>query len=535
MSRGFVRLQGIQGIVSTEFSTMAVVIRMEGLPDASGPMDIRHLFTGLAVPNGGVHIIGGKLGEAYIAFEKDEDACLAMERSGGRIMGSKVQLLLSSKSQMLSAIKRSHSCSDGGLSKTRTTWSDEKDNPRILPAISRNVYFSGEHHLPIGQLADAHNSGPMVLPRNDIPFTPPWSTSSLETREQVPNQQRMLQQGRKLHEVFPLETAQHGNLTPTGYKDQDLNTSSKRLGHPGVDGVCSTLPGLTSAWSKNSERLYSPGDRGILNNLWENDVKASGDNVHHQGSLVTSRQNVINLEKCYSTMNYPAREFKSTNCDESSSMSNLQALKMSSNLNLKLSLKSIIPKDLKGTETEKPCMEGAFAQAPSLPADCRRVGEDVQKKRHGSMSKESTLRENCVQDVVPKRKECNRKKENTILKGFLPVKVEYLHGISRLSCKEESRRSSRNDRNVNTLKDWELLNEQEDTLTCESSSLPLDVADNLYVQVCALPSNADEDDVYLLFGKLQVDCVILNKDREGGSTPGRRMVVGRSLMRPQAG
>lgn len=72
---------------------MAVVIRLLGLPFIAGPVDIRH-FTGLTIPDGGVHIIGGDIGEAFIIFATDEDARRAICRSGGFIKDSSVELFL---------------------------------------------------------------------------------------------------------------------------------------------------------------------------------------------------------------------------------------------------------------------------------------------------------------------------------------------------------------------------------------------------------------------------------------------------------
>ncbi|KAM6928062.1 copine-1 isoform 1-T2 [Xenentodon cancila] len=86
---------------------MAVVIRLQGLPIVAGTMDIRHFFSGLTIPDGGVHIVGGEHGEAFIVFATDEDARLGMMRTGGSIKGSKVSLLLSSKTQMQNMIELS--------------------------------------------------------------------------------------------------------------------------------------------------------------------------------------------------------------------------------------------------------------------------------------------------------------------------------------------------------------------------------------------------------------------------------------------
>lgn len=84
---------------------MAVVIRLLGLPFIAGPVDIRHFFKGLTIPDGGVHIIGGKVGEAFIIFATDEDARRAISRSGGFIKDSSVELFLSSKVEMQKTIE----------------------------------------------------------------------------------------------------------------------------------------------------------------------------------------------------------------------------------------------------------------------------------------------------------------------------------------------------------------------------------------------------------------------------------------------
>ncbi|KAK5862377.1 hypothetical protein PBY51_017781 [Eleginops maclovinus] len=86
---------------------MAVVIRLQGLRVTAGSEDIRKFFTGLKIPDGGVHIIGGEQEEAFIIFASDEDARRAMIRSGGCIKGSPVALLLSSKSEMQNLLERS--------------------------------------------------------------------------------------------------------------------------------------------------------------------------------------------------------------------------------------------------------------------------------------------------------------------------------------------------------------------------------------------------------------------------------------------
>lgn len=86
---------------------MVVVIRLQGLRITAGSEDIRKFFTGLNIPDGGVHIIGGENDEAFILFASDEDARRAMKRSGGCIRGSPVKLFLSSQTEMQNILERS--------------------------------------------------------------------------------------------------------------------------------------------------------------------------------------------------------------------------------------------------------------------------------------------------------------------------------------------------------------------------------------------------------------------------------------------
>ncbi|KAM9852356.1 RNA binding motif protein 12Bb [Aulostomus maculatus] len=110
---------------------MAVVIRLQGLRITAGSQDIRKFFTGLKIPDGGVHIIGGEREEAFIIFASDEDARRAMTRSGGIIQGSSVTLLLSSKAEMQNM-----------LEKTSKTF--EQDQQRLLDENARHSRRSEE-------------------------------------------------------------------------------------------------------------------------------------------------------------------------------------------------------------------------------------------------------------------------------------------------------------------------------------------------------------------------------------------------------
>lgn len=47
---------------------MSVIIRLQNLPWSANALDIRQYFHGLSIPEGGVHIVGGEQGDAFIAF-----------------------------------------------------------------------------------------------------------------------------------------------------------------------------------------------------------------------------------------------------------------------------------------------------------------------------------------------------------------------------------------------------------------------------------------------------------------------------------
>jgi hypothetical protein len=82
----------------------AVIIRLQNLPLEARSIDIRRFFEGLQIPDGGVHIIGGEKGDAFIAFQSDEDARLAMARDSLPLCNSRIKLYLSSKTEMQNVI-----------------------------------------------------------------------------------------------------------------------------------------------------------------------------------------------------------------------------------------------------------------------------------------------------------------------------------------------------------------------------------------------------------------------------------------------
>ncbi|KFO74062.1 RNA-binding protein 12B, partial [Cuculus canorus] len=132
---------------------MAVVIRLQGLPVVAGPADIRRFFLGLNIPDGGVHIIGGEIGEAFIIFATDEDARRAMSCSGGFIKDSRIELFLSSRAEMQNTIEMSRKRFDRGeretMSGSRRTGTNGSgvsgvgDIPHLVTPFSKGIIKPG--------------------------------------------------------------------------------------------------------------------------------------------------------------------------------------------------------------------------------------------------------------------------------------------------------------------------------------------------------------------------------------------------------
>ncbi|XP_036071182.1 RNA-binding protein 12 [Oryzias melastigma] len=151
---------------------MAVVIRLQGLPIVAGTMDIRHFFSGLTIPDGGVHIVGGEHGEAFIVFATDEDARLGMMRTGGSIKGSKVSLLLSSKTEMQNMIELSRRRFEAGagavdMAPPAAVNTNRQAGPASLPPVQSGVGGRSSSHGNQGFTpASATTAGPSQEPQS---------------------------------------------------------------------------------------------------------------------------------------------------------------------------------------------------------------------------------------------------------------------------------------------------------------------------------------------------------------------------------
>ena len=117
---------------------MSVIIRLQGLPWTASAMNIRHFFTGLSIPAGGVHIIGGEGGDAFIAFSSDDDARMAMKKNMCCLNDTPIQLFLSSKSEMQSVIDAARS----GVSSMAAS-STQHTTPEVAAGIMAGAAQAG--------------------------------------------------------------------------------------------------------------------------------------------------------------------------------------------------------------------------------------------------------------------------------------------------------------------------------------------------------------------------------------------------------
>ncbi|XP_060906506.1 RNA binding motif protein 12Bb [Labrus mixtus] len=149
---------------------MAVVIRLQGLRTNAGSEDIRKFFTGLRIPDGGVHIIGGERNEAFIIFASDEDARRAMTRSQGVIKGSPVSLLLSSKTEMQNLLERSTKSAE--LDQKRRLEENARRARRSMdPEVGRRPVSRSDHTPPPQHQVASSSIDDLFLFLKGMPFS----------------------------------------------------------------------------------------------------------------------------------------------------------------------------------------------------------------------------------------------------------------------------------------------------------------------------------------------------------------------------
>uniref|UniRef100_A0A182R3I4 RRM domain-containing protein n=1 Tax=Anopheles funestus TaxID=62324 RepID=A0A182R3I4_ANOFN len=140
---------------------MSVIIRLQNLPLAANASDVRSFFKGLSIPDGGVHIVGGALGDAFIAFSTDEDARQAMSLNGGFIKNGPISLLLSSRAEMQKVIEQARKAALSYMQLKQTTApvaavvpSAVKPQPSIIPTALKSGI--NQKVSPIASLSQFH-------------------------------------------------------------------------------------------------------------------------------------------------------------------------------------------------------------------------------------------------------------------------------------------------------------------------------------------------------------------------------------------
>ncbi|XP_041454495.1 uncharacterized protein LOC121407474 [Lytechinus variegatus] len=134
-----------------------IILRLQGLPWSATAKDVRQHFEGLSIPDGGVHIIGGEEGDVFIAFSSDDDARKAMQRQKQPLNGSRIMLLLSSKSEMQEVIAESRAATQ----KPDPFGTSEIVNPPVSQTNQRGL-LSRE-----GSVTSSHSQGYQGFPQSD--------------------------------------------------------------------------------------------------------------------------------------------------------------------------------------------------------------------------------------------------------------------------------------------------------------------------------------------------------------------------------
>ncbi|XP_068250043.1 uncharacterized protein [Palaemon carinicauda] len=200
---------------------MSVIIRLQNLPWSANALDIREFFKALSIPEGGVHIVGGELGDAFIAFSTDEDARLAMRMSGSSLKGIQVTLLLSSRSEMQKVIE---------AARQQAMALQGYHVPPVIPPQPQAASASPVSQPPVQPVPQPPQPQmqppPQAVPPPTQPLVPP-PQMPLPTRSPYP--MHSLANASDLHHPLP-PMPPHMPLTPPVTMQQTMQSMSL-LGH----------------------------------------------------------------------------------------------------------------------------------------------------------------------------------------------------------------------------------------------------------------------------------------------------------------
>ena len=182
---------------------MSVIIRLQNLSWNAHALDIRQFFKGLSIPDGGVHILGGDLGDAFIAFSTDEDARRGMMLNGEKLNGVPVKLFLSSKTEMQKVI---------ALARGAPMDKDERPNV-ALPQMNVPPPFVGSGSIAVS---------------SSTPFNQPPPPIPIQQQNLPPGQMAATLLGNVNFNQAPSSTLPFpGGLTPEGHKEMMPNVPGR--------------------------------------------------------------------------------------------------------------------------------------------------------------------------------------------------------------------------------------------------------------------------------------------------------------------
>ncbi|KAK7881074.1 hypothetical protein WMY93_032324 [Mugilogobius chulae] len=180
---------------------MSTILQLRGLDAKASAEDIRSFFREIQIPEGGVFIFGGSLGEAFIAFNTEKDGMLALQQSGLTLKDSKVDLHISSmvevEHKLDMFLKRKKSSRKSQITKRAQYSSNEEMlpvkpvDPRVKPQVdvvaeqtvnmdnlaSNNALLLGICTLLQGLPSSQANSIPCESPTEPTVPDPPHSVN----------------------------------------------------------------------------------------------------------------------------------------------------------------------------------------------------------------------------------------------------------------------------------------------------------------------------------------------------------------------
>ncbi|GFT00350.1 hypothetical protein NPIL_660951 [Nephila pilipes] len=264
---------------------MSIIIRLQNLPLSAKSGDIRHFFGGLRIPDGGVHIVGGEKGDAFIAFNSDEDARLAMRKDRGKLMGTRVKLLLSSHMEMQHEIERITKKYSNSSHSRLSPYERSRTSPRIRERSTDKHYYKSN--------SPSRSRTSYQVPRE---LSPHSRKSRLRSRS--PRMRSRSPMVRSRPSRFKSRSPTYRTRSSRRSRSQDIRSRSPRMR--------SRSPGMRSRSPRisRSHRSISPISRSF--SLHKNKTispyeKESSDYMH----TYYSSENVGNADK-----NNDVKEFK---------------------------------------------------------------------------------------------------------------------------------------------------------------------------------------------------------------------------------